>query len=170
MLAQVRLAWWRDRLAESGRDIPAADPLLAALAAHWGARTSLLRCLIDGWEQMLGEKPLSSVAIGEFADGRGRALAAFAELAGAAGDGEAAHAAGRAWAFADLAWRTTDPREREGALASGRKVPRARIRSRELRGVAVLAGLSARALEREEPLMQGRGAAIAAIRLGMMGR
>jgi hypothetical protein len=39
-----------------------------------------------------------------------------------------------------------------------------------LRGIAVLRGLSRRALDRGEPLMEGRGGAVAAMRLGLFGR
>ncbi len=170
LLAQMRLAWWRDRLVETVGAAPAGEPLLGELAEQWGQRTGSLRPLVDGWENLIGEAPLSCAAIADFAAGRGQALAAFAELANAGEDAPAALAAGRCWAFADFASHSSDARERETARALGRQVDLPRIRSRNLRGLAVLGGLSRRAVIRGEPLMHGRGAALAASRLGMLGR
>ena len=169
MLAQVRLAWWREQLGEGASAVAAGEPLLAELAAHWGAKTAELQSLIDGWEQLLGDAPLDDSPLNGFADGRGRALAAFAVLAGAGEHRYAVHAAGRCWALADMASRSSDARERELARSLGRNEPIAPIRPRSLRGVAVLGGLSRLALQRGVPLLEGRGAALAAMRLGLFG-
>ena len=169
LLAQMRLAWWRDRLTDQGGS-PTGEPLLRELAVHWGERRAMLRALVDGWENLLGDAPLPASAIEAFAAGRGRALAAFAELAGDRAIAPSAEAAGRCWAFADLAWRSSDDRERELARSLGLAVHLPALRSRELRGVGVLGALAWRALVRNEPLMQGRGAALTAMRVGMLGR
>jgi hypothetical protein len=99
-------------------------------------------------------------------------LAAFASLAEASASTESANAfaAGRGWALAGFATRTTNPAERESALLLGAQLPFLPMRSRALRGVAVLGGLSRRALQRNEPILHGRGAVLQAIRLGMFGR
>ena len=169
MLAQVRLAWWRERLGEDTSLGTPGEPLLTDLAARWESHAAKLTPLIDGWEQLLGEAPLAETALNGFADGRGRAFAAFAELVGAGVHASAALAAGRCWAFADLASRSSDAQERELARSLGRKEPLAPIRSRSLRGIAVLGGLSRVALDRGEPLLEGRGAALTAMRLGLFG-
>jgi phytoene synthase len=168
LLAQMRLAWWRDQLG-SGAEPVAGEPLLAEIAAHWVERTPHLAVLADGWENLLGDAPLAADAIDAFASARGEALAAFADLAGASPDRDSALAAGRRWALADFAWQASDPDERERALALGKEVPLAPVRTSRLRGVAVLGGLARRALERGEPLLSGRGAVLRAMRLGMFG-
>jgi phytoene synthase len=170
MLAQVRLAWWRERLSDALANANAGEPLITELAACWGHHARGLHHVVDGWEALLGDAPLDEAALNAFADGRGRALAAFAEVAGPAEEGAAALVAGRTWAFADLATRSSHAGERTLARSLGRDEPDLRIGSRSLRGIAVLGGLSRRALDRGEPLMEGRGGAVAAMRLGLFGR
>jgi phytoene synthase len=150
MLAQIRLAWWRDRLAEPAFARPIGEPLLAAITEHWGDRCADLSPLVDGWERWLFE---DTEGLGE---GRGQALASFASLASSPESSEAAAAAGRNW---------TRAQTRQG----GTSVLHGGLRSRTVRGIAVLDGLARRAIERNEPLMHGRGGALAAIRLGMFG-
>lgn len=169
MLAQVRLAWWRERLAEAPAMRPVSEPLLAELTTEWGGATAGLVGLVDGWEHLVGDAPLPDGAMDGFAEGRGAALANFASLAGYPQHGRAASAAGRCWAFAELASGGPSVAERAQALALGRQEQARSTLPRALRGVAVLGGLSRRALTRDEPLMAGRGAALTAIRLGMFG-
>jgi phytoene synthase len=169
LLAQMRLAWWREQLGQDGGDVLAGEPLLAQIAAQWGAGAPRLAALVDGWESLLGEAPLPVEAIDAFAAGRGASLAAFAELVGASRDSAGARAAGHGWALADFAWRTSDSRERDRALALGNRIEFAPVHASTLRGVAVLGGLARRALARGEPLLRGRGAVLHAMRLGMFG-
>lgn len=52
MLAQLKLAWWRDRLrqlADAPDDLPRGEPLLRDLALHWGQFNSLVD-FADGYE------------------------------------------------------------------------------------------------------------------------
>ncbi len=151
MLAQMRLAWWRDRLAEPAAARPKGEPLLAEIGEHWGERGADLAPLVDGWEQWLLEE--SAEGLGE---GRGQALAAFARLAGASHDTPSAMAAGRNWAIAQTG-RGKAPVDQPDRLP------------KSLRGIAVLDGLARRAIARGEPMMHGRSGALAAIRLGMFG-
>ena len=51
MLAQIRLAWWREMFGRPASDWPAGEPLLAQLAA-WDAERAGLAALADGWEAM----------------------------------------------------------------------------------------------------------------------
>ncbi len=55
IMIQLRLAWWRDRLAEPAAARPRGEPLLAALVA-WDDERAALGALVDGWEaQIVGE-------------------------------------------------------------------------------------------------------------------
>jgi len=169
MLAQLRLAWWRDRFEQDVADRPAGNPLLASLA-DWAGEESALRGLVDGWEQLLADGPLTRNAMMGFATGRGECFAALARLHGAAGD--AAAQAGRLWALVDLASGLSDPHERETALALARiEGAPAHTLPRAMRPLTVLAGLAHRALKRADgALLAGAGDMLAAMRLGLLGR
>lgn len=52
IMIQLRLAWWRDRLAEDAATWPVSEPLLAQLAS-WRGRHGALSALVDGWEAMI---------------------------------------------------------------------------------------------------------------------
>lgn len=168
MLAQVRLAWWRERLQELPANRPIGEPLLDEIGARWPANAGELIPLVDGWEHLLSEPAFSDEALDGFAEGRGQALAAFARLAGAPDDAGAASAVGRCWGLADQAARSQG--EQQAVIRElARREPSIRFTSPRLRGLAVLGGLARRAIDRGEPPMHGRGAALAAIRLGMFG-
>lgn len=169
LLAQMRLAWWREQLTAGPGAAPGGEPLLALLSAAWGGPTAPLAALVDGWEERLGEAPQEAGALERFAWGRGTALAAFARTIDPGGqDGSAL--AGRRWALAELAARAIEPTERDAARRLLQALdPPARL-PRALRGLAVLDGLAARAADRGEPLLANRRAALAAIRLGLLGR
>jgi 15-cis-phytoene synthase len=52
MLAQLKLAWWRDRLGQLATEpasLPKGEPLLAELAATWGGSDALID-MADGYE------------------------------------------------------------------------------------------------------------------------
>jgi 15-cis-phytoene synthase len=52
MLAQIKLAWWRDRLvqlAEAPSQLPRGEPLLAELAQYWAGNMGV-SALVDGYE------------------------------------------------------------------------------------------------------------------------
>jgi 15-cis-phytoene synthase len=100
ILGQVRLAWWRERLAELPQ-CPAGEPLLAACAAAQ-LRGSALTALVDGWEAILLAED-NAAAVAALADTRGGVFALLAEVAGEATQIEPARLAGRRWALADLA-------------------------------------------------------------------
>lgn len=169
VLAQVRLAWWRERLGDLHQSGPGGEPLLTAIHQHWGAASNELAALVDGWEELAGQAPLSSEAIGAFAAGRGEAMAAFARLVGEGDHAAAAGAAGRLWALADFAVFVSDETERGRARDIARPIPEPSLRVRGLRGVAVLGGLARQALSRGGRVGEGRRAALAAMRLGMFG-
>lgn len=171
MLAQLRLAWWRDRLGEA-RDLrPKGDPVLDAIGLNWQDEEAALVALVDGWEELLGDAPLSENAFQRFAEGKGAAFAASARLAGQEGSAEAADSAGRRYAFGDCFARLSDPVERERlqAVASRLQTQRSRLPG-PLRPLAILGGLGDRVLRRGEgPLFGDRGSALLATRLGIWG-
>ncbi len=79
IMIQLRLAWWRDRLAEKAADRPRGEPLLAALVA-WDDERAALGALVDGWEaQVVGED--GGVALDQ---ARAGAIVALARMAGIA--------------------------------------------------------------------------------------
>lgn len=167
MLGQLKLAWWRDRLAADPATWPRGEPLLARLAPWDNA--SGLAPLVDGWEALLDEPPLDEAAIAQFAQGRAAALEVLAGKLGRAeaGAGEAA----RRWALADLALNTGNPHEQEAARAVLADAAPAPALPRALRPLVVLRGVSERALARGGAHELHRpGAFFAAVRLGLLGR
>jgi phytoene synthase len=166
VLAQIRLAWWRDILRVRPDEWPAGEPLLELLRA-W-REPGALGALVDGWEALLGER-LDAAAIAEFASGR---EAAFGRLAMELGrDPRPAEACARPWALADLAAHLSDGGERAAVLDTAAGLPRAPKLPRALRPLAVLAGLGRRSLARGgAPLLDGAAAFCLAVRLGIAGR
>ncbi|WCT78808.1 hypothetical protein [Novosphingobium humi] len=144
ILAQMRLAWWRDRLRDSADKWPRGEPLLAALACWDGGHGALLG-LVDGWEALLGEAPLPVEAFESWIAGRVAACAALDDRAG-----EGAESMARGWALGDLAAHLGDAQE-QAAVADmieahgwrGRRLPRA------MRPLVILHGLAARTKGRQ---------------------
>jgi phytoene synthase len=167
ILGQMRLAWWRTELGKEAGERARGNEALTALGQTWYGEEEALIGLIDGWEELLGAPPLGAAAVDRFADGRARCFGALARRVGE--ESESAGHAGRRWALVDFAWHTTNASEREAALAAASLIEPVRL-PRALRGLAVLDGLARRALARGEPIMAGRGGALAAIRLGILGR
>ncbi len=164
MLGQLRLAWWRDQLALAASDRPKGDAVLGTISEVW-AHTPPLIALVNGWEHLLGEGALAQDDVERFVAGR------VAALKGACGiDGQSdAHGPGALWALADAAARTSADSERALLLQFGKRVQKSQSHTPPaMRGVAVLDALAARALHRGgQPLMEGRGAALAAIAAGV---
>jgi phytoene synthase len=171
MLAQMRLAWWRETLARKPSARPAGDPLLELLA-RWQGEEAALVAIVEGWEHLLGAAPLGHDDFTRFVDGRAGAFAALARLQGAAAADRAAAAAGRRWALADLATHLGDGRERQVVLDLAGTLVQGRIAlPRRLRWLAVLDGLARRSLARGGvPLLASRMDALVALRLGIAGR
>lgn len=168
MLAQLRLAWWREQLRTDPSAWPEGEPLLALLK-RWEGRREALVALVDGWEAMTGAAPLPANALLALAEARGAAFAALAEQTGAANRRDAAARLGRNWAVADLAARLSDTAEQRlaGELAQALDWSAPRL-SGSLRPLAVLHGLAARSVRGGGD--QGLGTMLAALRLGLLGR
>lgn len=166
MLGQMRLAWWREALGKPVAERPRGDTVVDGLGREWEGREAFLVQMVDGWEVLVTAQSLGRGEAEAFAAGRG---AFFAGLAGdPAPQAIAARlaAAGRCWALADAAARVSDPAERALLVETGRAVamPEGRL-ARGLGGLAVLEALAVRALARGgRPLMEGRGASLAALR------
>ncbi len=170
ILTQLRLAWWRERLGEPAGRWPKGEPQLEALSV-WQGEYGSLTALVDGWEELLGDAPLSFAKLENFVAGRAVAFQTLARVLGRADADNAAHRAGEGWAIADLAAHVTHPEERAGAMALAKKHDWRRPRlPRELRPLSILHGLSARAILRKDPgTIGGRGDFFVALRLGILG-
>jgi phytoene synthase len=165
VLAQMRLAWWRDTLAAKPETWPGGDAVLDLLR-QWRAPAGLTS-LVDGWEALLGEN-LDHAAIDEFVSGRAQAFAQLAVQLGV--EPGAAVSSARVWALGDLAANLSESAERAAVVAAAADMRSARL-PRELRALAVLAGLGRRSLARGGgPLLDDAGALFSAMRLGMVGR
>lgn len=172
MLGQLRLAWWRDTISQPASDRPSGDAVLDAIGVHLSGRETGLAELVDGWEYLLEEPPLSQASAQRFADGRGAALVGALTQAAGSQNAAAITAAARCWSMADLAAKVSQEDERRLLVQLGlasdwspTKLPR------EARGLGVLSALAMRSLKRGgRPLMEGRGAALVAMRAGLFGR
>ena len=172
IIAQLKLAWWRDRFAQDRGDWPKGEPLLARLAS-WDADVSQLASLVDGWEALLAEGPLTDEAITAFGEGHADAWALAAAALGHPGPPAPDHAA-LLWSYADLAQHCSTPEDAETVRAVARgqtlldqappRLPRA------LRPFAVLGAQGLRSLRSGRPMMSASGDFLAAVRAGMLGR
>lgn len=153
VLAQIRLAWWRDRFAEPASAWPAGEPLLAALHG-WDGERGPLAGLVDGWEGLVGVE-LDRAALPSCIEGRVAALVALDQLTGGKAADAVAEVA-RRWASADLAARLGDKPMAETVRPI--RLPRA------MRPLIVLDGL---ARPGSAPGWRALGRTI---RLGMVGR
>jgi len=168
MMAQIRLAWWRETLGREAAEWPEGEPLLAALRSWNGGHRALV-ALVDGWEALTGEAPLAPESLEEMVDGRAAPFAGLAEALDRRNEADAARALGRRWALADLATKLNHPGEsvvvKRLAQAERGHAPRV---SRTLRPLAVLEGLA-----RDNLASGGQGSArtvLKAMRIGLLGR
>lgn len=163
VLAQLRLAWWRDRLGQAAEERPRGEPLLARMDG-WDAAG--LVALVDGWEALLAEPPLTEDAMNAFADGRAGVVASLG------GDSHIAAASARRWALADLALHLGDPLAKATARelmdaqpAAGGRLPR------PLRPLAVLEQVTVRAVGKgSQSALTSPMVLLVALRAGLLGR
>lgn len=165
MLGQMRLAWWRDVLAQPGDARPSGDKVLDAIGRYWDGEEDGLIQLVDGWEHMLCEPPLGRQAAQAFVAGRMEAVAPIF-------DTKDIRLAARRWACADATAHTAQEDERQTFIELGLEDADQRVAlPKSLRGLAVLNALALRALRANGiPLMQGRGAAATILRTSIIGR
>ncbi|MFC4295454.1 hypothetical protein ACFO0A_10350 [Novosphingobium tardum] len=166
LLGQLKLAWWRDRMAQPTADWPRGEPLLAILV-RWETEREVLGQLVDAWEGAVGGSPAEPV-IARIAEGRADAFAALGRIVGMdASVEDAVRLVGRAWALSDLSVGLPEP---EGRAAASRLLAAQDARPpalpRDLRPLAILADIARGESEGEGTLR--RFARI--IRLGIIGR
>lgn len=171
MLAQLRIAWWREALEADGSAWPQGDPILGALAS-WGGAHRGLASLADGWEALTAPAPLDAKAMARFAKGRADGVAALAAHVGSGNHSDDARQLATDWSLADLSLRLSREDERglaralaQGATSAAPRAPRA------LRPLAVLRTTARGRLKRggsagdRSPL-----ALFGAMRAGLLGR
>jgi phytoene synthase len=170
MLAQLRLAWWREAIGRGPEHWPRGEPILSTLRS-WGEGTASATALVDAWEALTAPSPLGSAALQAFADGRGEGAAALADVLELPGERDAARQLGRIWAIEDLAMRLgrDDERAAARALAEGMPARLPRV-GRPLRALRVLAGLSRRRSKvGSEEGAASPAAMVEALKLGLLG-
>lgn len=169
MLAQIRLAWWREMFARPANEWPAGEPLLAHLSA-WDAQRSGLAALADGWEAMVGEAPLPATAFAAASDGRVRAMTALARMVGSTADRARIERHAYRWSLADLAIHLSDEEERVRATSLLRAADRPTARlDRAMRPLGVMRAMAERAAAERRPI-GGAGDFLSAMRAGLTGR
>jgi phytoene synthase len=167
VLAQMRLAWWRDVLQKDKQTWPKGEALLALLR-DWDEPRALIP-LVDGWEALLAES-FDKSAIDQFVKGRVLAARRLAVELGLA-SGEAPGTAAAWWALGDLGANLSEPAERTLVVGVAATLPPSPPLQRDLRSFAVLAALAKRSLVRGgRPLLEGPGAMLLAMRVGIGGR
>lgn len=165
MLGQMRLAWWRDALGTPIADRPRGDAVLDAIGTHWAGREAALVAMVDGWEVLVSAERLGPAEIDVFGAQRSAFFGALDDIAAQTSAARVA-SAGFRWAMADAAAAVSDAEERAALVAAGLgRIAPAGSMPRALRGLVVLDALSLRALRGGgRPLMEGRGAPLAALR------
>lgn len=143
LLAQLKLAWWRDRMRSPAAQWPRGEPLLAALAPFDTERAAL-EALVDAWEGLTGEED-GPIGMDRLAAARAGGVAALARIAGCAVDRAAVETLAQAWTMPDR------------VEAKAVRLPRA------LRPLVILANLP-------RPSESGALAMLRIVRLGLFGR
>lgn len=156
-VGQLRLAWWREALAKLDTAPPPAEPVLTALAAdvlpRGGTGASLVP-IVHGWEVLVEEEALDTLALTRFAVGRGTLFVAAGAAFGA-GTADPLAQAGQGWALADLARHLGDGAEAEAARREARPLLDAALATRWGRRARALGALAHRArLDLAVPLDQ----------------
>ena len=101
MIAQIKLAWWRDAFAAEPALRPKGEPLLQALGACGDVfPPSALEDLVSAWELLLGEGEWAAQDVEKHAALRGRAI--FGSYAAWIGEGCDVSALSHQWALDGL--------------------------------------------------------------------
>ncbi len=160
-MGQIRLAWWRERLGEPAESWPAGEPLLALLR-EWGDHRLELAAMVDGWEVLLAEPPLSRTSAAAAVAGRAAGAVSLAEQVGLGHHAAEVETIARRWAAADFAAGISDEAE---AQAFREQVPPRMAASlpRALRPLLVLEALAASSGSAAVRLAK-------AVRMGIFGR
>lgn len=162
-LAQLKLAWWRDTLANP----PASGhPLVAELASVWTDAAPALIGLVDAWEEVTVQDSGLQNAAEQVAAARAHAFAAAA----AAPADDRCRSAARRWTLVTFSAHAPDQEQRTAMLAAAHGIAQVKL-PRHLRPLALLDGMARRAARRGGGALLGdRLSPIAALRLGIFGR
>ena len=123
MIAQIKIAWWREAFASAAETRPKGEPLLQALN-EVGDRIPLraLEALASAWEELLGSEKFSQEAIDVHAELRAEAI--FLTYAGWVGSVQDMRPIGRCWALEAL--RMPFPERVAGCNVPHAPLPKAR--------------------------------------------
>ena len=168
LLAQIRMAWWRDQLMAPEAGLRAENPLVLSIAKAWGKDASQLITLVDGWESLIDDRDSGE----QFVTGRADFGAAIAKALNCTEQVDVARKLARFWAFSDLTNYSPHPKVREWALEHWKTEFKVSSKtSVELRPLAILGGLARRSLERGgDPMLGDRKSPFVATRLWFTGR
>ncbi len=168
LLAQIKLAWWRDELSKPVSARALGEPLLALLS-EWEGHGVSLGALVDGWEVLLDDELPDQAGLLQIAQARAQACAGLAARLGLSAAESAVRRAAQFWALAELGALLTEPEQQTAirTLITQHDWRRAAL-PRELRPLQVLYGLAAR--QRGSGLLiPGPVAGLRAVRLGLLG-
>ena len=171
VLAQMRLAWWRDQIGTLGA-VNHADPLLQLLASAWSGHEAGLLELIDGWEELLGQPVRPSSDLYAIIQKQAAPYRTIASRVAPSVPMEAVQGASRSIAAAGLITHLENEEERQVVRAVAAGIPPTSFRfARPLRPLAVLYALSKRMLGRGGTRLLERPAdMVAAFKAGVRGR
>lgn len=101
MIAQIKMAWWREAFGNAAHLRPKGEPLLQALNDRGDViPPAALDALVSAWEMLLGQNPWDQKVTNDHTDLRAKAI--FQTYAHWVGSAQDVRPAGRAWALADL--------------------------------------------------------------------
>ena len=100
LLAQLKLAWWRDRMRAPASSWPAGEPLLAALA-QFDRERAALESLVDAWEGLIGDEA-GAPEMAVLGDARAGAVAGLARTLNCVADPAAMAALAQRWSLPGL--------------------------------------------------------------------
>ena len=168
VLAQMRLAWWRDMLAKPVESWPKGDAVLAALRA--AGEPAALGALVDGWEALLAET-FGEAKLETFLQGRAAGYG-WAANSKEGAQKAALRIASDRLSLTELSANIADEGERDMVSSRLTELPGSAPLERAMRPLKVLDGLAMRANKRARaaPLLDGPADMAVAIRLGLFGR
>ena len=161
LISRIKLAWWREALEKLDREGAPAEPVLEALGRHVvsdAVSGAALAAMEEGWSVLLADEPLSDEELETYAARRGGLLFLYSALLLGAAGGAELEKAGEAWALADLARHSGDPKESERAMEAARARGHDRRWPRALRPLGILYTLARRDCEPGRPVMEAQGA------------
>jgi phytoene synthase len=166
MVAQIRLAWWREALERLDTAPPPPEPVLRALAAHVlpaGISGAALAAMEEGWSALLAEETLDAEGLRTHAEARGGLM--FRHSALLLGEAANVEPAGARWALVDLARHSANPAEAAAALEAAAGIAPEPAWPKHLRPLAMLSLLARRDLERRSGPFERQGSPGRALRL-----